>query len=253
MRLTLNLRDARVDPRLIRLLLVALAFALAALLYLRVYDPYRQRTLEMVRQRDQLRAQVEDLRYQAAGAAGALAELDAVRRDLDALAATFPKRLDQPRLLEFWEKAAAASRLRLTGLTYGETPEAAGDYSRYRVTLTAVGPYAGHTDFALALEGMPWLFRLDGVTLKPFEEPAAPSPGADSAPAAPAGADPPAPPPPPRPSGPFPAKLDGTYEISLFIDAPAPQEAGAQPAQGGAQPAPGGAQPAQGAGGQPAR
>lgn len=213
-------------PRLKVLLLVTALLGLGALAYTRVLGPYIQATRDLYRQAEELRVRVESLRRQAAGAAEARRELAAVQAELAAVAATFPPSLDEPRLLEYWQRAATAAGLRLTGLRIGAA-EAAGAFTRQRLELDAAGPYEDQVSFALALQGMPWLYRLDAVTLKAEGAAAAgPSeavPPAQAGSAAGAG------------RAPMRGTVQATYRLSLFLDAPAPRPAGGpQPGGGGA-------------------
>ncbi len=199
----LRLRRPSFSPRFRRLLLLAALAGLAVNGYAYVYLPFAEGTRALRQEAADLRARVETLRRQVAEADAARRELEAVQAELAALAATFPPGPDEPRLMEFWEQAATAAGLRLGALRWGEG-EAAGAFTRRRVELEASGPYAGQVQFALALQGMPWLYRLDAVTMT--------AAGAGSA-----GED---------GGGPLPGAVKATYRFSLFFDAPPPQPAG---------------------------
>lgn len=203
MRLSIRLGPGRLDenPRLKRMLVLLVIVGIPSVVYTYVYPRVAERVEAMQRQLEQEKAELEGLRIEAEKARDAPRQLAAARARLDDLGRVFPPRVDQPRLLEYLENAAKAEGLRITKLNYGPM-EVADPYHRIPVELTVTGPFPGHTNFALALQGMPWLFRFDGVTLK--------SPVQMDGLAAPPGA------------GPVPGKVEAVYKVWLYIDVPAP-------------------------------
>lgn len=229
MRLRLTL--GKPSPAFLRVLAVLALLAGGVNLYLFVYQPYAAATAALRREGDALEAQVAELRRQARAQQEALRELAAVEAEARALASSFPAELDEARVVEFWDQAARAAGVRVTGIRWGEVG-AAGAFSRRPVELDVQGPYAGQQQFAFALQGMPWLHRLDAVTLAGEEQ--AP---ADGARAAPAGAD----------QTPMPGAVRATYTVEFFLDAPPPAGSAGAPAGGAPAGGTAGAAPAAGA------
>lgn len=198
--------------RLRRLLVLLVIVGIPSLLYTYVYPPVAERVEAMQRQLAQEKAQLETLRREADAARGAAKRLPAARARLDDLAREFPARVDQPRLLEYLENAASAEGLSITKIQYGEA-EAADAYQQIPVELTVSGPFAAQTNFTLALQGMPWLFRFNGVKMKAQSDGSSPAKAGSS----PVGTQPATP-----ADEPVPGEVEAVYELALYIDVPAP-------------------------------
>lgn len=231
MRLSLRLVPAEpaAAARLRRLLALLAVVAVSSLGYSYVYPPVAARLQAMQDRLEQERARLAALRREADAARGAVARLAEARSRLAELARRFPPRVDQPRLLEYLENAATAEGLAITKVDYGD-PQPAEAYQRIPLEVTVSGPFAAQVNFALALQGMPWLYRFDGVALRGADQ------GGQGG-QAPSGAGSPQQAALPA-SGPFPGRVEAVYKLSLYVDAPAPGQAASGGApQGGGNPA----------------
>lgn len=144
-----------------RLLLgVAALVALVALYYELVVDPLVRQSLAL---QGRLQA-VERLRaYVGEGwdAADLEARIAAAEAHLAELGRT-PASGGVADILEFLDRAAAASGLRLVHVARAER-EAAGPADRRAWEVVASGPFAAHRAFLRALEGMPGLREVAGI------------------------------------------------------------------------------------------
>lgn len=112
------------------------------------------------------------LRPAAAGGAGLSArsaevtgEAARLRARLAALEEAVPRRLDGVSLLEDLEGLAGAAGLRVRHLDLG-SPGAAGGEIRQRVEVELSGATEAHLGFLAALDGKPWLMRVQSCTLE---------------------------------------------------------------------------------------
>lgn len=189
----------RPGPPVRKLLVLVILAGLSFPLYSSVYRPVAGWVWEMQGRLESEKRSLEELRRQAAAATvdDVQGRLAAARARQDELARRFPRTLDQPRLLEHLEQAAAAGGLTIQGISIGKA-EPTGDYRRHPVEITVSGRFSAHAGFTRAIKEMPWLFRYEGFTLRSADT----DEGIDDAAAA----------------EPMPGRVEAVYRLSFYVD-----------------------------------